>query len=117
MIRGGPSRVSKLPAGPPERKLRRGGFPIDASLDLHGMTAEESREALATFLREKRTRGERCVLVVHGRGLHSPGSAPVLRGEITAWLSQGAASNHVAAFATAHSEDGGDGAVYVLLRR
>ncbi len=110
---------------PPDfvRKLRRGGFPVDATLDLHGKTADESREALATFLRDKRTRGERCVLVVHGRGLHSPGAAPVLRGEITAWLSQGPASNHVAAFATAQSEDdrgagqGTAGAVYVLLRR
>ena len=61
-----------------------------------------------------RTRGERCVLVIHGKGHHSAGSG-VLRGEISAWLSQGRAREHVAAFATAHDEDGGEGAVYVAL--
>lgn len=99
------------------RKLRRGLFPIDAQIDLHGLTAGEARPALEAFLREKRTRGERCVLVVHGKGEHSPGGAGVLRGEMAAWLSQGPSSEHVAAFATAHEDDGGHGAVYVLLRR
>jgi DNA-nicking Smr family endonuclease len=103
---------------PPDlmRKLRRGMLPIDARLDLHGMRAEEARAAMTAFLRDKRTRGERCVLVIHGRGEHSIGPA-VLRGEIAAWLSQTAASEHVAAFATAAEADGGEGAVYVLLRR
>ncbi len=98
------------------RKLRRGLLPIDARLDLHGMRAEEAREALFAFLRDKRARSERCVLVIHGRGEHSPGP-PVLRGEISAWLSQGASSEYVAAFATATDADGGPGALYVLLRR
>lgn len=104
---------------PPDfvRRLRRGGFPIDGSLDLHGRSAAESRELLADFLRDKRARGERCVLVVHGKGAHSPGGVAILRGEIAAWLSQGAASVHVAAFATAQNADGGEGALYVLLRR
>jgi DNA-nicking Smr family endonuclease len=64
-----------------------------------------------------RARGERCVLVIHGKGEHSPQGAGVLRGEMAAWLSQGAASEHVAAFTTAGEHDGGEGAVYVLLRR
>ena len=104
---------------PPDfvRRLRRGGFPIDGSLDLHGRSAAESRELLATFLRDKRARGERCVLVIHGKGEHSPGGVAILRGEISAWLSQGAPSVHVAAFASALEADGGDVAVYVLLRR
>lgn len=104
---------------PPElvRRLRRGGFPVDGMLDLHGRSASESREALETFLREKRQRGERCVLVVHGKGAHSPGGISILRGEMSAWLSQGPASVHVGAFATALDNDGGEGAVYVLLRR
>jgi DNA-nicking Smr family endonuclease len=54
---------------------------------------------------------------VHGKGEHSPRGHAVLRGEIAAWLSQSAASEHVAAFATATDDDGGEGAVYVLLRR
>jgi DNA-nicking Smr family endonuclease len=99
------------------RKLRRGLWPIDARLDLHGSGAAEAREKVAEFLREKQARGERCVLIIHGKGVHSPRSQPVLRGEIGAWLSQGAASEHVAAFATAAGDDGGEGAVYVLLRR
>lgn len=99
------------------RKLRRGLIPIDARLDLHGMRAEEARVAMETFLRDQRVRGERCVLVVHGKGVHSPGGSGVLRGEISAWLSQGRASEHVGAFATATLDDGGEGAVYVLLRR
>jgi DNA-nicking Smr family endonuclease len=54
---------------------------------------------------------------VTGKGEHSPRGQPVLRGEIAAWLSQGAASEHVAAFSTAVRDDGGEGAVYVLLQR
>ena len=104
---------------PPDalRKLRRGLLPIDARLDLHGKRAGDARTEIATFLRDKRARGERCVLVVHGKGEHSPGGVGVLRGEVAAWLSQGSASEHVAAFATATESDGGEGAIYVLLRR
>lgn len=98
------------------RELRRGALPIDGRLDLHGLSAEGARESLLQFLRDKRTRGERCVLVIHGKGDHSPAGA-VLRGEISAWLSQGRAREHVAAFATAREEDGGEGAIYVALRR
>jgi DNA-nicking Smr family endonuclease len=99
------------------RKLRRGLLPIDARIDLHGRRAEDARVELETFLATKRSRGERCVLVVHGKGEHSPRGVGVLRGELGAWLSQGRASEHVAAFTTATGEDGGEGATYVLLRR
>ena len=99
------------------RRLRRGLLPIDARIDLHGSSARQARVELELFLRTMRSRGERCVLVIHGKGEHSPDGAGVLRGEIAAWLSQSAASQHVAAFATATGGDGGEGAVYVLLRR
>ncbi len=99
------------------RRLRRGLWPIDARFDLHGMTVPQARAELEQFLRSMRVRGERCVLVIHGKGEHSPHGAGILRGEIGAWLSQSAASEHVAAFATASAGDGGEGAVYVLLRR
>jgi DNA-nicking Smr family endonuclease len=99
------------------RRLRRGLLPIDARIDLHGCSAREARTQLELFLRTMRSRGERCVLVIHGKGAHSPDGTGVLRGEIAAWLSQSAASEHVAAFATATGGDGGEGAVYVLLRR
>ena len=99
------------------RKLRRGALPIDARLDLHGLTAARAREELEAFLRTRRASGERCVLIIHGKGEHSPRGVGVLRGEISAWLSQGTGSDQVAAFATARPDDGGTGAVYVLLRR
>jgi len=104
---------------PPDtlRKLRRGVLPIDGRLDMHGMTAGEARVQLELFLRTMRGRGERCVLVIHGKGEHSPQGVAILRGEISAWLSQGRSSEHVAAFVTAREADGGEGALYVLLRR
>ena len=104
---------------PPDmlRKLRRGNLPLDARIDLHGMGTREARGQLELFLRTMRARGERCVLVIHGKGSHSPQGLGVLRGEIAAWLSQGSSSVHVAAFTTAGEADGGEGAVYVLLRR
>lgn len=98
------------------RSLRRGMLPIDGRLDLHGLTREQAQERLAPFLRAMRARNERCVLVIHGKGEHSPG-AGVLRGEMAAWLSQGPAREHVLAFVTARDDDGGEGAVYVALRR
>lgn len=93
------------------RSLRRGALPIDARLDLHGLSAADAKARTLAFLSEMRGRGERCVLVIHGKG------EGVLRGELTAWLSQGRARDHVSAFVTAHAEDGGAGALYVALRR
>ena len=99
------------------RKLRHGAIPVDAKLDLHGQSAETAKTTLSAFVREKRSKGERCLLIVHGKGEHSPGGVGVLRGEMAAWLSQGPASEHVAAFCTAAREHGGEGATYVLLRQ
>jgi len=98
------------------RKLRHGEFGVDARLDLHGTSAEDAHNKLSDFLRDRRTRKDKMALVIHGRGEHSPAQIGVLRGEIAAWLSQGRASVHVAAFTTALPEDGGAGALYVLLR-
>lgn len=104
---------------PPQllRTLRRGALPVDSRLDLHGMKAEEARGAVEAWLSTMRQRGDRCGLLICGKGLNSPGGVGVLRGEVGAWLSQGRAREHVAAFATAHDDDGGAGAVYVALRR
>ncbi len=104
---------------PPQtlRKLRHGAFPVDGTLDLHGLTASEAQPRLLGFLAQMRSRREKCVLVVHGKGHGSPGGISVLRGEIAAWLSQGGAREHVDAFASATAGDGGSGAIYVLLRR
>ena len=84
---------------------------------MRGLSAAVARDSLLTFLRKMRAQGERCVLVIHGKGLHSPGGAGVLRGEMSAWLSQGAAAASVAAFASQADADGASGAMLVLLRR
>jgi DNA-nicking Smr family endonuclease len=99
------------------RKLRRGVFVLDATLDLHGRSEREARAEVTAFIRSHALAGERLVRVIHGRGNHTPGGQGVLRGEIGAWLSQGASSRYVAAFVTAAPEQGGEGAVIVLLSR
>ncbi len=99
------------------RKLRRGEFAVQGHVDLHGLTREEAKRAVEAFLRAARSGGKRCVLVVHGRGLHSKDQLPVLKDALRTWLSTARFSRHVLAFATARPADGGAGAIYVLLRR
>jgi DNA-nicking Smr family endonuclease len=95
------------------RKLRKGEWSIQGELDLHGMRREEAREALADFMRTAHKRGWRCVRIVHGKGLGSPGKTPVLKGRVQSWLIQ---KNEVMAFVQARGDEGGAGALVVLLR-
>jgi DNA-nicking Smr family endonuclease len=99
------------------RKLRRGEYAVQGHVDLHGLTREEARAEVARSLREARAAGKRCVLLVHGRGLHSRDQVPVLKEALRSWLAAARFGRHVLAFATARPEDGGAGALYVLLRR
>ncbi len=99
------------------RKLRRGDYAVQGHADLHGMTREEARREVDRFLGESRRRGRRCVLLVHGRGLHSKDQVPVLKEALRSWLARGRFGRQVLAFATARPQDGGAGALYVLLRR
>jgi len=98
-------------------RLRRGEFAFEAYLDMHGMTQPDAHDELARFLRESIRQGRRMVLVVHGKGLGSPGGKSVLKHASVEWLSHGAMSAHVLAFVTARPIDGGTGALYVLLQR
>jgi DNA-nicking Smr family endonuclease len=95
------------------RKLRRGGWVIQAQIDLHGLNRDEAREQLAAFLREAARQGMRCVRVVHGKGNGSPGREPVLKEKVHAWLAQKAS---VLAFTQARAAEGGSGALVVLLQ-
>lgn len=95
------------------RKLRRGAWSIQGEIDLHGLRREDAREALAGFIREAHRRGWRCVRVVHGKGLGSPGKTPVLKGKVQGWLIQ---KNEVMAFVQARADEGGAGALVVLLK-
>jgi DNA-nicking Smr family endonuclease len=94
------------------RKLRRGGWSIQRQLDLHGLRREDARDALAVFIREAHKAGMRCVRVVHGKGLGSPGKTPVLKGRVQSWLIQ---KSEVLAFVQARPAEGGAGALVVLL--
>lgn len=95
------------------RKLRRGEWTIQSEIDLHGLRTDDAREALAAFLREAMRQGMRCVRVVHGKGLGSPGKTPVLKGKVHSWLVQ---KDEVLAFVQARGDEGGAGAVVVLLK-
>ncbi len=95
------------------RKLRKGDWTIQREIDLHGLRREEAREALAAFIREACKQGLRCVRVVHGKGLGSPGKTPVLKGKVQSWLVQ---KQEVLAFVQARPAHGGAGALVVLLR-
>ena len=94
------------------RKLRRGNWSIQRQLDLHGFRREDARNALGAFIREANRAGLRCVRVVHGKGLGSPGKAPVLKGKVQSWLVQ---KKEVLAFVQARPAAGGAGALVVLL--
>ena len=109
-------RVPGLDAGI-LRRLRRGDYAVQGHLDLHGLTREEAKGAVERFLRSARLAGKRCVLLVHGRGLHSRDQLPILKEALRSWLSSSRFGRHVLAFSTARPTDGGAGALYVLLRR
>jgi DNA-nicking Smr family endonuclease len=95
------------------RKLRRGHWVVQDSLDLHGMNRGEAAESVAVFLRACTTRRLRCVRIVHGKGLGSRNREPVLKGKVKKWL---ALRDEVLAFCQAPGPEGGSGAVLVLLK-
>lgn len=98
-------------------RLRRGEFSVQAHIDLHGLFQADAKEELTRFILESVQKGRRAVLVVHGRGLRSPGGQAVLKHAAAQWLSHGVIGGYVLAFTTAQSYDGGAGALWVLLRR
>ncbi len=95
------------------RKLRRGHWATQDQLDLHGLRSEEARQLLVAFLNEALTKGWRCVRIVHGKGLRSENREPVLKRKVGNWLAQ---RDEVLGFVQARPEDGGSGAVVVLLK-
>jgi DNA-nicking Smr family endonuclease len=99
------------------RKLKRGRFPIQDYVDLHGLTKQDAETRVREFLIQSHKYGLRCVLVVHGRGLNSENHIPVLKERLPLWLSRGPVKKRVLAFSTAQPYDGGTGAIYILLRR
>ena len=96
------------------RRLRRGHYPVEARLDLHGLTQAQAHDALAGFLAFSQSQHRRCVLVITGRGALSGGT---LRAMTPRWLDEPPNRRRVLAYAVAQRHHGGEGAIYVLLRR
>ncbi|MEP6548645.1 MAG: Smr/MutS family protein [Gammaproteobacteria bacterium] len=95
------------------RRLRRGLFPIEDELDLHGLNQSAARDRLADFIARNRDAGCRCVRIIHGKGYRSGARGPVLKAAVNLWLRR---HTDVMAFVSARPIDGGAGAMYVLLR-
>ena len=95
------------------RRLRRGLYPTEDELDLHGLSQTAARDRLADFIAGSRDGGYRCVRIIHGKGYRSGARGPVLKAAVNLWLRR---HMDVMAFVSARAIDGGAGAVYVLLR-
>jgi DNA-nicking Smr family endonuclease len=119
-----PAREQMRSAPPPlaalarreRQKLARGNVAIDARLDLHGMTQAEAHAALAHFLRRAQHDGARFVLIITGKGMGA-GERGVLRRQVPLWLALPDLRDTVVGFEEAHLAHGGEGALYVRLRR
>lgn len=94
------------------RRLRRGRIPVRDHLDLHGLNWRDARETVSIFLAECHEQRIDCVRIVHGKGLRSGNTGPVLKAKLNSWLRKRA---DVLAFCSARPTDGGTGAIYVLI--
>lgn len=94
------------------RKLRKGQYNVDAMLDLHGMSVEEAKSAVESFLQQCLQRSIRVALIIHGKGRHT--EMPILKNKLNHWLRD---IHLVLAFCSAAPSHGNRGAIYVLLKR
>lgn len=94
------------------KKLRVGNWAIQRQLDLHGLRTDQARETVSDFIRDSYRQGIRCIRIIHGKGLGSPGKTPILKTKVHSWLVQ---TKEVLAFVQAKPADGGAGALIVLL--
>ena len=95
------------------KKLRSGYFGIDAEIDLHGLSRHVAKQQLLHFLHTCVEEGCRCVHIVHGKGYRSPDNISILKNDLNHWLRQ---HQDVQAFCSAKPNEGGTGALFVLLR-
>lgn len=96
------------------RKLKSGRYSIQSEIDLHGLTVNEARQELSDFLRAAQQRRHLCVRIIHGKGRKMAERSPRLKPAVNQWLQN---NKQVIAFCSARVNDGGTGAVYVLLKR
>ena len=95
------------------KALKKGQIPWEARLDLHGLKSGNARDSLCQFIHLQAENEKRCLLIIHGKGGHE-GAPPVIKNLVNRWLPQ---LEEVLAFHSALPKDGGNGAVYVLLKR
>lgn len=95
------------------KRLRKGQWPTSGQLDLHGLSSDEARISVTQFLQSAHGAGLRCVRIVHGKGMGSKDGAPILKQKLKNWLAQ---RDEVLAFCQAPQNEGGGGAVLVLIR-
>jgi DNA-nicking Smr family endonuclease len=121
-----PGKVSDMDRSTAD-KLRRGRLEIEGRLDLHGMSAAQAQAAVERFIAASHHLGRRCVLIITGKGMRSRAAAPWLRAEegedgvlrsgLPRWLNEPALRPLVLAVTPAQPQHGGQGAVYVMLKR
>jgi DNA-nicking Smr family endonuclease len=129
-----PTPPAPVPPSPPQRphelkhglsvgidkrqaeRFRRGQTPIEGRIDLHGRTQQEAHDDLHAFLSRAHAAGKRMVLVITGKGMTASKSG-VLRENVPRWLNEPTLRRHVLAFDYAEPQHGGQGALYVLLKR
>lgn len=99
------------------RKLKRGAYPIDLTLDLHGLTQVAAHKKLRETVIRAHSRQLRCLLVITGKGRGQDGGAGVLKRQVPVWLQGDDLRGIVLKTEAAQPEHGGGGALYVLLRR
>ena len=99
------------------QKLVRGKLPLEGRLDLHGLTQDQAHSRLTRFIATSAEAGKRCVLVITGKGLKPTGETGVLRQAVPRWLNSSDLRPLVLAIRYAQAKDGGEGALYVLLKR
>lgn len=111
-----------------QQKLRRGKLRPEGKIDLHGMTQDRAYEALCHYIEQAQSRGKRFILVVTGKGGRKSAyeemsyadydrNRGILKSNVPRWLSQGQLASRIISYYDANQEHGGDGALYVVLKR
>jgi DNA-nicking Smr family endonuclease len=98
-------------------RLKRGRLEIDGRIDLHGMTQDAAHGALRAFIRRGHGAGWRCLLVITGKGQRAEGGIGILRRAVPLWLNGGDLRPMILGFSPARPQHGGDGALYIMLKR
>ncbi len=99
------------------KRLRKGAVDLDDRLDLHGSTQSDAHHRLERFIRDSHERGHRLVLVITGKGLRPDGGVGILRESVPRWLGEAPNRGRILGYSYAAPKDGGEGALYVRLKR